>query len=579
MRSSSAVILGFVGIALSMLIASCSDSPGPDPLPTCDTIDQMLGLARESLENKLYEHLRPGAPDPATPSDVDFSAARALYQDAHDCDDADVTARFGLAVCDLLSLSVDPRVNDAFDEWEAYLDEHTPFERPDKNADRRLGMPLGMPGGGGSLDLPFDLIRCTALAHLTMAMQGVEPQITEVQQILLEVVLPRVEAVVDLLGPVVADGSFTFSVSGRMQGDPYENPVEIDQTDILALSAACRVLLAGIHTAVAYDVQFLSYDEAGMLAGLNRDTGNILRLRTGGSAHMQVVPGLFVAAIDELDRAIDLLLAETDNQDDDAIRIGPDAISEQDVLNIKNDWLPEIRQSFQPNGGATHTADWDSDWLTPEVPLMIDLYTFFTDPIEDWKLVLPPYTIVTETRPWSGYDSNYVQDEIGPIQVYVPVDYTDDYRYYSVSYYDYAYSYSYDYNVFPDFRAACDEYAYALITSLAVNQNWSGSAYFSFNHSGVLAPGATAPITISVSRSYETAATFVYVPVVTWGATTYSQWLGQWTNASLNGLLPEMQNSTELAEIFGFTEDHWKQSFVWDWTGMDSNPLPPPPGP
>ena len=50
--------------------------------------------------------------------------------------------------------------------------------------------------------------------------------------------------------------AFTYDVSGRMQGDVDEDVAEIDQTDILVLRAACRLLLAGINVAVSYDVQF-----------------------------------------------------------------------------------------------------------------------------------------------------------------------------------------------------------------------------------------------------------------------------------------------------------------------------------
>ena len=566
------VFLGFVSITLAIVVTSCDSGGGNGHDLNCETLDDMLEVARVSLEDKLYEHLQHDAPDPETPDDVDFSAPRTLYREAHECDVTDVTARFGLAVCDLLSLSADPRVNEAFDEWEAYLDENTPFERPSKNADRRLGVPLGLPGGAGSLDLPFDLIRCTALAQLKMSLQGVEPEIVEVQQILLEVVLPRAEAVAELLGPVVEDENFTFIVSGKMQGDLYEDPVEIDQTDVLALSAACKVLLAGVHAAVAYDVQFPGYDEAGMLAGFNRTSGNLLRLRTGGAAHMQQVPGLFVAAVDELDDAIDLLFAESDDQDDDAIRIGPDAISEQDLVNIQDDWLPEVRESFGNNGGTAHTENWDSDWETPDVPLVIDLYSFFTDPVEDWKLVLPAYTLDTEARPWSGYDYHYTQDTIGPIQVFVPFGYSGYSRYYSFSIYDYTSTYSYDDGTFPDFLTVCDDYIDDVMTSLRADPDWTGSAYFSFYHNGTLTPGATVPVMIDVSTSYDTASTFVYVPVVTWSATNYDQWLDQWTNPTLNGLLPEMQDAADIAEVFGFTENRWEQSFVWDWTDMDTAP-------
>lgn len=570
-------VVFLLAVIAGMLVA-CSDSTDPDEeLPLdCDNIEGLLAVARESLENKLYQHLRSGAADPDEPSDIDFSAARAHYSEAYECGTNNLEARFGLAICDLLTLSVDPQVNSAFHEWEDYLDIHTPFERSDKSQQRPLASLLGLPSGSAALNIPFDLVGHAVLANAKAMLNGTEPQVASVQGILRDVVLPRVNSAITMLGPVGDSGSFRYMVSPRMQGDEDADDAEIDQADILALRAACKVLAAGIHVAVAYDVQFPSYDEEGLLAGLNRDTGNIMVLGSGGFAYTQAVPDLFLTAVDDLDAGINSLLAETDSQDDDVIKIGPDDVSEADLHEIQDDYLPDVRLAFQ-SGGVTRTEDWDDDSETDDAPLRIDLYTFFVDPIQNWKLVLPPYTLTATLRPVStDWESDW--GFVGPVSVDVPGDYSGDGRSYYVRYHDYERDSVDQWNMFPDFLAACEDDIAGRLAALDSDPDWAGQATFDYSHWGMLEPGTTQSITIEVLYSEAYGDPLVYVPVVTWEAATFEDWLAQVDNPSLNGLLPDMASGAELCAMFGYTDEQWEPSFVWDWTDMDTDggAVPPP---
>ncbi|MBU1676257.1 hypothetical protein KKA85_10800, partial [bacterium] len=379
-----------------LFLASCSD----DPVDPDDPIDPELEAARNELEARLYEYLEPDAVDPDVPNDIDFGEAERLYRIAYEADASNTQARFGLAVTSLLILSVDEEVNDAFDEWKAYLDENTPFEAA-KSRGRHLGIPLGMPSGDGAFDLPFDIVTHTVMANVKSALQVTEPQITRVQNIFQTIILHRTEEVIGLLGPVADDMDFIYMVSPRMQGDLDEDPAEIDRTDILALRAACELLAAGCHIVVAYDLQLPSYDGAGLLQGLDQDTGNLLRLRTqgahgfDGAASMALVPTRFIDAVDDVDAAITSLLNETDSQDDDVIKTDPDDLSENDLLEFQADDLPHIRQGFA--GDVVHTEDWDGHGWTPDVALTINLLDFFATPPVDMKQLLPPYAVTLET--------------------------------------------------------------------------------------------------------------------------------------------------------------------------------------
>ncbi len=400
------IILGILcGLLLTFLVSCGGDDDPVDETETCATL---RAQAYDAMESELYKHLMQGAPDPEHPADVDFRTAWARYSDAFDCDGTNLEARFGLAVCDLLILSQDPDVIDAFDAWQDYLDLHTPFETDKSGGNPMLGL-MAMPSNGAALNLPFDLVRNTALANVNALAAG-EPQVAEVQRILKDVVLPRVEEALAMLGPVADSAGFQYMVSGRMQGDEYEIDREIDQTDVLALKAALRLLIAGIKVAVSIEVQFASYDDVGLMDGLDQDTGHIGTLVDGGIAWMQSVPASITAAADDLALAIDKLEAETDNQNNDVIKVGPQDIDQADLDEIRDDHIPDIKQAFSA-GGITYTEDWDGDRATPDVPLHVDLHAFFNSPVEDFKDLLPAYTLTAEAR----YSWNFDEDIFCPV--------------------------------------------------------------------------------------------------------------------------------------------------------------------
>jgi len=566
-----------------VFLASCSDDPvdpgdpGDDPGP----IDEELDAAETGLENALYEYLEPGADDPESPDDVDFSAAEALYRTAHEADGSNTEARFGLAVTSLLILSVDTEVNAAFDEWEAYLDAYTPFEA-DKSRGRHFGLSLGFPSGEGAFDLPFDLVTHTVLANVKSALDVDEPRISRVQDIFRTIILPRVEEVISLLGPVVADADFTYMVSPRMQGDLEEDAAEIDHTDVLALRAACELLAAGCHIVAAYDLQLPSYDGDGLLQGLDRATGNMFRLCTladhgiDGEASMALVPARVIAAVDDVDAAITSLLSETDPQDDDVIKTDPDDLSESDLLEFQDLELVNIRQGFA--GNVVHTEDWDGESWTPEVALTINLFDFFDAPPADMKHLLPPYEVSLEL---TGHGDGFELNDFGAIEdvlIDVPTYIADMYYSLDVEYGDVDPESIYIENYNEDFVAAANDFVAAYLLTLQDEPGWGGEADFSFQYYGSLDAGQHM-IDIGWDVFYDVSEHQVHVARITWEHETFAAWTAAWPEPDVSGLLPDMTSGAEVCAIFGFEEYDWKPTFVIDWADIDSDPVDPPWGP
>ncbi len=562
MHECSRSICLSLGLAILLVAGCASKTTVPEPEPTCENLVWMQTVAYNALADKLYEYLNANATDPQVPNDVDFQTVHDLYASVHECSPSDQTSRFGLALCDLLSLSANAEVNAAFNEWDAYLDAHSPFKVPGKAAAPLSGL-LGLPRDSGALQLPFDLVSRAALVNLK-AMSAGEPQVANVQRILRDVILPRVNEAIDLLGPVGDDAAFQFEVSGRMQGDLEEMSREIDQTDVLAMRAALHLLAAGLKVATAYNVQFASYDDAGMQAGLEQSTGNIMKLTTTGASQMQAVPSDVLAAVNDLDHALTALEAETDNQNDDVIKIGPDGASQADLDEIQTVHLPDVRNAFAA-GGIYYSADWDSRSYTPDTSLKIDLHAFFSNPIADWKQMLPPYSLAITEVPggYGGYYWDYAYG--GPFSVFVPVGYTASYRSYRVTCTNHVVSSTSEYGLFPAYKALCDQYVAASILDLNSSLKWDGYAVFHFYDYSSVTAGTTNNMYYTVEYNYSLLGDLYYAPEVTWGASSFSLWCAAIPDPTFSGLLPEMDSGYEFTSVFGLTEGEWEPTVVWNW--------------
>ena len=528
-----------------------------------DQIAVLIAAARQSLENELYEHLRYGAPNPNTPDDVDFTEAWEYYHAALDLEPDHQEARFGTALTGLMALSMDAEVNDAFDEWKAFIEETGPFN-VELESFSPMGIPMGLAGASDPTALPFSLVSRTALAFARFTTLEADPKLSAVQDILLETVMPELETALGYLDDLSDESNFIFWVTALMQGDIEEDPLELDQTDVLALAGGCHLLMAGIHAAVAYDISVASYDIAGIHGALDQDTGTMCKLRLGGAAHMQAVLPEFDDAVTKLDTAITTLLAEGDDQSDDWIKIGPRDLDRQEVLDWQATHLPKIQAALM--GPTTHTLDWDDDNWTPDAPLTVDLHAFFTNPVEDFKLKAAPYTIEIENRGWMDMEWLYYSENAPAVQLTIP-----EAGYYSASF-------SIEVDDYQDEPIIGDNYgdepilgaiaalATAKLSELVEAENWGGDASVYINYYGEL-PAGLHSIAFRMSIYTNTAKFIVSIPVVVWEADTYEEWSAGFPDPTINGLLPNMTRMGDFLELFNPEfEDEWEKRLELDWT-------------
>lgn len=553
----SRVLMLLALLALLAPLAGCGKDKKSPTQP--GDVNATIEEANRILADLLYAQIH--APnDPQRPSDVNLDAAYEKFQEALRQDPANPSANFGVAVLGTLSLTQDPEVNAAFDEWKAYVDAHrTPFEVPAPRPAPTLGVPLGLRGGTAALRLPFALAPATVTALAHPRFVAADPQLARAQNILRQRALPRLGEAIARLDVVVGDPRYVFTVTPRMQGDESESPVEVDHTDFLALRSACQLLAALCDMAVAYDLNFAAYDSVTLVANLSQGS-NWMRLTPDGGARLQEAQRRLRAASFGVDSTIVSLLAETDDQSDDVIKIGPDP-AERARLEALHDDMATFRGAI--GGRWTRTEDWDDNPGTPPVALTFDLDRYFQQPPADWKALLPGYTVSTERRAARTNEHFAFGQDTLDVDVAVA-------GYVSASYF-YAvwqtgsgldsttYSYGPDWMV-SALRALARQRAAELVNL----PDWTGAVSVNVSHEGYLEAGPHRPAFVQYSQYWTTAPTWVVVPVITWNATSFAQWA--WPDPSLGGILPDLGSTSQLLGVFGITESRWSRRNVLDWT-------------
>lgn len=562
---SRAIRKAIVVLGVALTLPACGGGDDPPPCTTCPPTD-LIDQANAALENELFAHLNVDLEDPLPnrPDEVDFSEANGLFQQAFAADATSLTARFGVAITDLLVLSVDAEVNAAFDEWDQYLDERVPFE-VDSGSQRPLGIPITPTRGVAALALPFDVIPMTIAARAHPGVFAIDPQFDRTLQILADRVRPRLDAAIDHLSIVGDDPAFTYIVTGRMQGDATEESVEIDQTDIVALRAATRLLIAAIDVALAYNVNIATYDSVGMLTALS--PGSVFgTLKNDGAARLQSAHGEVAAAIDDVEEATNLLLAESDSQTNDVIKIGPKDIAQADFDSIRAN-ISNARALLTT--GYTRIDNWDDDRSTPAVALTINAGAFFASPIPDLKALAPAYSVRVEQRALN------INEEYTFGQAEISVNVVSGRNYSGSAYLEIDDGKEFDYS------SGDDEVSAPLLAflraRLAAAQSdadfveYSGSASFY----GPL-PAGTSSVVINHSETVGRAFSYIYVPVIVWEADTFAEWT--WPDPTFSGILPGMQSSAQFLSTFGIEAEDWNEELVVDLSELGkaaARQLPP----
>jgi hypothetical protein len=532
-----------------ILVSTCGKQQNPlaPANPKGATVD--ISKANQALEKVLFDLLN-RRDDIQHPKEIDFTTPYNLYRDAYTKDPTNLDANFGLAVTNILMLTQDAELQKAFDEWDAYLKNNTPFEAP--LSGKRGNFKLGFPVSISYFDIPERALAKTIIGTQIMAVTAA-PKLSAVQKILETKLLPKLDLALQALDRIDDNRNYKFIITPKMQGDVNEDSLEIDLTEIYAFEVSLNALRAAVDIAIAYNVEFTDYDSAGLVAAL-RPGSAFMTLRNNGATLAQAKSSL-LSAVDKLEAGITFLRQEKDPQFNDIIKIGHDDVDRADLDSIMAH-IDDARNILTKT--YTHTDDWDGNGSTPDQPLSVSFGSFFDKPIVDFKAIFPLYT-VKAVRDTIDYNYNYFSGN-SPVSTTITVSNSGSYYFNRYDYWDAdwpGYSYFSNNITIPKFDQEFDRIKQTLranpnVYYIDVSLYWSGS----------YGPG-THNISGNIEFYYgtRTPELAIYVPEITWQANNFGQWI--FLNPSLNGILPGMTDA-KFKQTFGITANQWKKTFRFD---------------
>ncbi len=529
----SLILPVFVIIGL-MFLTGCEEDEGvvtPDP----QGAEQLVDEANAAMDTLLYELINN---EPEEISDVDFSVPYNLYRQALEKDAENLDANFGAGLCGMMMLSQNQEFQDVWEEWMDLLDPEG--ENPPQ---------IGIPFSAESYGLPVDLIPET-VRGLCLVQQNEFPSIGRFQNLIRNVIIPRLGYALERLSYVAENDNYVFIVTPMMQGDPGEDPIEIDKTEVCAALVPLYLTRGLLRNSIAYDWDIDPTDSSDMVSSLSQN-GSFMRLVSDGASQLSNSRSDFLSAGDYLEEGINFLCSETDDQSDDAIVVDEDELHQADLDTILS-YLDDFRQAL--NDAYVFTADFDVDPVTPDQDLTIYLPAYFNGGISNFKALLPPYSISVEYELFSRVESYHNYHSLDA-EVNVIDEGWYEY-YYSITYYGSGQpEYEQWGNVSaPGFDAAVDsvwnEY-----------QNRQDLEYFNANiywYNYLPAGSTIVSATLYIYYDLTVSELGIWLPALTWDANSFAEWI--LPDPTMGEILPEITNDAHFKSFFGLDEDDWQKT-------------------
>jgi len=535
---------------------------------------QKVEEANQELEGIMNSLINMDEPDSVQQvlDALDFSDAYDLYKEAQSLNPNNDDANFGVALTGLLMISQDNDLQNMLNNWESYFTANTPFEVTDGSAKilgkRGFGLPISLEG----MRVPMSAFVGGPLSLAKMSLDDI-PQFSEFQQIVNTLFIPIINESIEGLEKVEENQSYVFTIIGEMQGDAEATSLELDLTEVYAIDMMLHALKAICYSVISYNFDFVSFDAEGIVTELSRNS-DFATLKNNGGQYLSTALSSIKTAIDKFEDGIDFLVAETDNQDDDLIPIP------------NGDDLADIREGIEDSRETLNGPKWinynyydeyydEYGWHEEyiEDSVKVDIRKFFENPIDDFKEMVPPYTVSTgidTTTDWDWEDEPiyYSIDSVevsGLYNTYIYISfeyvaYKEDTSIYAKIYIG---GFYYDLiegelnsSMVPAPLWQTYQYYLELVNQYSSSEEYS-DIYVSFYWSGNVTTGQS----LVIDRYFyiETGVDVYYVyPIITWEANTYQNWVAAWPDPTFNGIFPDMTRE-DLIEFLDISEEDWEQ--------------------
>jgi hypothetical protein len=390
------------------------DEDGSDGVSPADSLQSELKVIEANAQlGGLIAQLEGMEDDSlmeATIRAFDFNSVNETYNEALGYDPSNEGALFGEAISGLLAIANNEELNSMFDGFSEYFDENPPFEVQGNILGRKILEITLNPQK--NIKIPNFLIENTTNLLSKMSVVDV-PQFSRVQAFIRTIVLPRIDQSITNIQKLEEKSNFNFGFEYIDGGTSFT--VEFDLTEIYLIDGGLQGLKGAFNTLIAYNLDIESYDGEGMVTALTLGS-DFATLYSTGSADLSKANSALQTSISKFQAAVDFLEAETDDQTDDFIGLG---------TIVTTDDLSEIEEVLADADEAYNGTIWVQypSSSTPD-SFEVEISKFFTNPINDFKAMIPPYTVT------AGLDTSWywngTEDVVDYISYYPIVTWNAD---------------------------------------------------------------------------------------------------------------------------------------------------------
>jgi len=313
---------------------------------------------------------------------LNFKVANNLYKEAIQLDPNNKEAHLGAAITEILCTYADTAINRVVKQWEAFGNSNIALSaQPIKNAGllsstTQMVVPLN--------EMAKNLVKIYSVAKVD------PPLISDMQRILRDSFLPRINYAIDQLGMIENVDTFKFRVSGKMQGDAKLAPVYLYSTEFMFTDALLQGVKAMLEGFLVYKFDLPDYKQASLVAALQQNSTTFFYKATDGDAHAANVKAAVNSMIDKMLLGITKLETISGHQADAAIKLGNNGLRQADLDTVKK-YLNKMKTAMI-SPMDIHIENAGSDG-TP-MDIQVNIGKFFDNPAANPKAAfIPAYTV------------------------------------------------------------------------------------------------------------------------------------------------------------------------------------------
>ncbi|MCC6551339.1 MAG: hypothetical protein IT279_14860 [Ignavibacteriaceae bacterium] len=367
-------------VLLTLTLVSCSEE---DPIGTEDPTasktksDQATAL----LETEMFNMINNNYNSLSDLDQINMSAANSLFKEALTLDENNAQAQFGAAFTEFVMVYKDPDFNALIKDMDSSFNQ--------SNSLKKLLSPTLLPGGTAGMQVPINEAGGVVFSIMKLAVKD-PPLISRVQQVFRDKLLPRLDYAANLFAKLEANNSFKFVISGKMQGDPEIEAVALYPAEIYVMDAMMHGLKFAVDAFLVYKFDIPNYEQATLLAALNRNSTNFFYLAADGASRATAAKNDLNLMATKLLSGIASLESLSGTKPDAVIKIGNNGIKQNDLDTTKK-YLNKFKDALTQDV-TLHLKDADSEGNNYDI--RINLGNFFSNPVQNPKVsFFPAYTV------------------------------------------------------------------------------------------------------------------------------------------------------------------------------------------